>query len=81
MVWVQPMGRCEQLLATGIQLCLGQPLWRDAGERGDLRDRPPLQLCRLGIEPQLGCDLMKPQVELAIDAGCDLPTLSLLATR
>ena len=72
MVWVQPMGRGEQLLATRVQLCLGQPLWRDAGQRGDLRDRPPLQLRRLRLEPQLDRDLKEPPVELAIDAGCDL---------
>jgi hypothetical protein len=77
MVWVQLAGRGDQLLATGVELCLGQPLWRDAGERGDLRDCPPLQLGRLGVESQLGCDLMKPSVELSVDAGGDLPDAKL----
>ena len=69
MVGVQPVGCCDELLATGIELCLGQPLWRDAGKRGDLRDCPPLQLRRLGVEPQLAGDLKEPSVELSVDAG------------
>ena len=77
MVRVQPTRRCDQLLSTPVELCLGQPLRRDSGERGDLRDRPPLQLRRLRLESQLDRDLVKPPVELAVDAGCDLPDAKL----
>ena len=79
---MQPEGRGDQLLATGVELSLGQPLRRDARQCRDLRDRPPLQLGRLGVEPQLGCDLKEPLVELSIDTqAATFPTRSLLAIR
>jgi len=73
MVGMQPAGRSDQLLAAGVELGFGQPFWRRAGQRRDLRDRPPLQLRRFGVEPQLARDREEPGVELSIDAGCDLP--------
>jgi hypothetical protein len=77
MIGVQPTGRSNELLATGIELRLGQPLGCDACQPGDLRDRPPLQLRRLELEPQLGRDLQEPPVELPVDASCDLPDAKL----
>ena len=57
MVWMQPAGRCDQLLSAGIELCFGQPLLAPRRPAPRLRDCPPLQLRRFGIEPQLARDL------------------------
>jgi hypothetical protein len=70
---MQPTGRGDQLIAAGIDLRFGQPLRGDAGQRRDLRDRPPLQLGRLGIKPQLAGDPKEPAMEPSIYAGCDFP--------
>ena len=73
MIRVQPTHSRDQLLSAGVELRLGQALRRSACERRDLRHRPPLQLRRLRIEPQLGRDLTKPAVELAMNPRRDLP--------
>ena len=69
---MQPAGSGDQLLTSAVELRLVQPARWDARERRDLRQRPPLQLRRLGIEPQLGGDAHELLVEFAMYPQGDL---------
>ena len=75
-----PLSRVDQLPARRIELRAGELVRRHARDRGDLRDRPPLQLRHLRREPDLGGDLHEPPVEVAVHPRRHLAE-PLIATR